>query len=81
MSIELIPVSEEYVLLERAKGLEWEIDRHYRNLAILEKERREIIEHCLRMGIMEANEYRLVRRQGVVGDGPDSYRVERIERE
>ena len=81
MTIELIPVSEEQILLERARSLEWAIDQANRKVADLSKERWEIIEHCLRNEITAASDLRLVRKKGVECESPDAYRVERIERE
>jgi hypothetical protein len=81
MTIKLIQLSEERMLLQRVGSIDWEIDRLHRGLAALEKERGEIIDHCLRMGITEVDELRLVRRQGIAGEGPDAYRIERIEQE
>jgi len=78
MTLELIPVSDERFLLERMRGLEWSIDRLHRDLAACEKERSEILNHCLRNAIFEAEGVRLVKRQGVPGEGPDSWRVERV---
>ena len=78
MTLELIPVSDERLLLERMRGLEWSIDRLHRDLAACEKERSEILDHCLRHEIFEAEGFRLVKRQGVPGEGQDSWRVERV---
>jgi len=78
MTLELIPVSDERFLLERMRGLEWSIDRLHRDLAACEKERTEILDHCLRNEIFEAEGFRLVKRQGVPGESPDSWRVERV---
>lgn len=81
MTIKLIPVSEEQILLERARSLEWAIDQANRKVADLSKEHWDIIEHCLRNGITTASDLRLVRKQGVACESPDAYRVERIGRE
>lgn len=81
MTLKLIPISEERFLLERMKGLEWSIDRLHRDLAACEKERQEILDHCLRAGITEVEGFRLVKRQGVPGESPDSWRVERVAEE
>ncbi len=81
MTLNLIPVSEERFLLERMKGLEWSIDRLHRDLAACEKERQEILDHCLRTGITEAEGFQLVKRQGVPRESPDSWRVERVAEE
>ncbi len=86
MPLKLIPVSEERLLLERGRALEWEIDRASRQIARMEKERAEIIDHCVRNGIVRVGElalvpcppaegserrYRFVR-EGLGGDGgPD----------
>ena len=81
MTLELIPVSDERLLLERMRGLEWSIDRLHRDLAACEKERNEILDHCLRNEIFEAEGFRLMKRQGVPGEGRDSWRVERVAEE
>lgn len=81
MTLELIPVSDERLLLERMRGLEWSIDRLHRDLAACEKERTEILDHCLRNEIFEAEGFRLVKRQGVPGRGQDAWRVERVSAE
>jgi len=78
MTLELIPVSDERFLLERMRGLEWSIDRLHRDLAACEKERCEILDHCLRHEIFEAEGFRLMKRQGGPGESPDSWRVERV---
>lgn len=78
MTLELIPVSEERLLLERMRGLEWSIDRLHRDLAACEKERSDILDHCLRNEIFEAEGFRLVKRQGVPGESQDAWRVERV---
>jgi hypothetical protein len=81
MTIKLIPVSEEQILLERARSLEYAIDQAKRRVADLSKERWDIVEHCLRNGITKASDLRLVRRKGVACESPDAYRVERIDQE
>jgi len=81
MTLKLIPVSEERFLLERMRGLEWSIDRLHRDLAACEKERSEILDHCLRHEIFEAEGFRLVKRQGVPGESQDAWRVERVSAE
>ena len=81
MTLKLIPISEERFLLERMKGLEWSIDRLHRDLAACKKERQEILDHCLRTGITGAEGFRLVKRQGVPAESPDSWRVERVAEE
>lgn len=60
MPLKLIPVSEERLLLERGRALEWEIDRARRQIARMEKERAEIIDHCIRNGIFHVGELALV---------------------
>ena len=81
MTIKLIPVSEEQILLERARSLEYAIDQAKRRVADLSKERWDIIEHCLSNGITKASDLRLVRKKGVTCESPDAYRVERIAQE
>jgi len=81
MTIKLIPVSEEQILLERARSIEYAIDQAKRRVADLSKEHWDIIEHCLRNGITKASDRQLVRRRGVACESPDAYRVERIDQE
>ncbi len=81
MTLELIPVTDERLLLERMRGLEWSIDRLQRDLAACEKERTEILDHCIRNEIFEAEGFRLVKRQGVPGEREDAWRVERVSAE
>ena len=69
MSLKLIPVSEEHLLLERGCGLEWELDRARREIARIEKERADIIDHCVRNGIFRVSEFALV--SCVVADGSE----------
>lgn len=77
--MKLIPVSEERLLLERGYSLEWAIDRERRKIAQREKERLEIIEHCVRNGIFKADEYALVSRPTSNEVGQDYYFVRRTE--
>ncbi|MBP1929151.1 hypothetical protein J2741_001698 [Methanolinea mesophila] len=79
--MKLIPVSDEQLLLERGVGLEWELDRARRDIARLEKERTEIIEHCIRHGIFEADEYALISRCSPDGNTREHYFIRREERQ